>query len=422
MATQPVSEAQTSTAAPVAIVASNGSTDTWNNTLAWALEDESNMTDFEQQSPYRTSHDLQDIVRNLRTNVSPTLACAGIVLNAICLAVACRRANTSVSAIHYVIGVVTVDTVRLGCMFHTWLNDQGYNLFFIGGWCQFVTFGESFSDFLGTWFTVALATDRFLRLSKPASSRGHFTPWRARVVILALVITATVVFLNTSLIVGVIQVPNYRICDTLPAFGAIAVKLDQADVFINAVVPELVLVVLVLAIVVRLFNSSATNRPRCCCCGFEAYQLDAANSLMSDHAPTRCGLCLVLSFLVLTVPYQALRARDTVAGLWFPPTPAQQLRSFLYQELLLHIKYLKLALDGVIVIASLGFCTRRHASGRGIIDSCERNTGVAVPSVSAVTSIEETGDNGEGTLLVATPRPSDLSTGHVLKEKGCTPV
>ena len=104
---------------------------------------------------------------------------------------------------------------------------------------------SSVCSFLSLWMVVALAIDRLLIHCWPAHAKQLCSTFRARIVILALVVLAVVVFMNISLTRGVVPiVPGVRRCVPLRMFISALKILGVLDGVVNIVIPYISLMVI----------------------------------------------------------------------------------------------------------------------------------------------------------------------------------
>ena len=180
---------------------------------------------------------LRNTLLFMQTYASPLIFCAGIPLNLISLAIVGKGCLQKTSLIQYLCAILTTDVTLLANLFMMWLTQRGFDLYRLGALCHFTSFLSHTSSFLSLWITVGLAVDGYIRICFTQSARSLCTIIRARVVILCLVACATAVFLNISLMVGVVPTPAGHICAPINRYINTLKVLGKTDIFINVMLP-----------------------------------------------------------------------------------------------------------------------------------------------------------------------------------------
>ena len=117
--------------------------------------------------------------------------------------------------------------------------------FYTVGWCQLISFMSSVCSFLSLWIVVALAIDRLFIHCWPAHAKQLCSTFRARIVILGMVVLSVVVYMNISLTRGVILiVPGVRRCVPLTMFNSALKILGVVDGVVNIAIPYICLLMI----------------------------------------------------------------------------------------------------------------------------------------------------------------------------------
>ncbi|KAK2147543.1 hypothetical protein LSH36_548g05024 [Paralvinella palmiformis] len=323
---------------------------------------------------------LQYMVRHLQIYLAPCVATIGLICNVLCvLALSCRP-MLHFSTTHYIIAILVCDALQLAGVIQSWLNEFGLHLFSLGGWCQFSTFATAVVRFSSSWCLTALGLDRFLCVRYPSVEARFCLPWVARVIIIAIVIVATVVHLNISLLYAVIYVGEHAVCHVLLAYAQTMERLGYADVFVNSLVPSLLISSFALVILCQLLYNKHLEANPSRIPNYASYTRYRRRSLyavrpsvtpeeVADLSQERLALALLFVFVAFALPYHAFRILDAVRCLDRAPTLVERLRSYLVRQILLHIRYVQLALD-TAVIASCHKLVRRRFVERYMCGRC----------------------------------------------------
>ncbi len=304
---------------------------------------------------------LQMTVRMLHLYFPPVAFPLGIVLNLVSMVILCKPVFSHLSSSQYLLGLLITDTVHLLWILHQWLTIKAVPVYFVGGWCQFVTFTKGVVDFLTVWLAVGVGVDRFLATCFPEREQELCTACRARVAILGLFFVAMVVNLNTSLLSGLVPVyHNTVICTTIPAFQSTVATLSHIDVFVNGALPSCLLTVLTLGTLGSLLRDYYADRRWLLCQG--RYSSTPTQSRTPRHGTaaeriadiaerqqTRAAVVLVFVFLLLSVPYHVHRVWEASRTIRYPGTHTP-LRTYLIQEILQHVVRVRLGLTFWILI------------------------------------------------------------------------
>ena len=198
--------------------------------------------------------------------------------------------------------------------------------------------------FLPVWLYVALAVDRYIFMSCPERRFKLCTTLRSKIVISLLVTIAVVVYLNISLLSGVIETGSRKICVPLPWFSHQLQALDKLDAFINLLVPHLVVIIMVIL---------TSRHVTFCSTSYSA----TPSSDRRGHRPsswpkteahfTRSLLVVLLAFLVFNLPSDILRLCVMFKSLH---TGEYRLSTtiILWQQVLLHLYFTRFSINFIL--------------------------------------------------------------------------
>ena len=326
---------------------------------------------------------LQNRLLFMQTYASPLIFCTGIPLNLISLAIVTKGCLQQTSLIQYLCAILTADVTLLANLFMMWLTHRGFDLYRLGALCHFTSFLSHTSSFLSLWITVGLAVDGYIRICFSQSAKSLCTIIRARVVILCLVACATAVYLNISLMVGVVPTPTGQRCTPVPRYVNTLKVLGKADIFINVMLPYIGLTYLLLHIVTVLlvklckapqshrkvhlqtdgetgepFNMQHTEEGKC----IKTKGNGPTGQTRDQSTPTkekfaRICLCVVFFTLCLNLPSAVFRTFNTLLQMIHPNKP-MVVTQMLWQQLLQYPYYLKSACNFFILL--LGYPNFKH--------------------------------------------------------------
>lgn len=219
---------------------------------------------------YREDGDL--VLWEIVAVASPIVIFVGLTGNAVGAASLLRVAGLRHRGMgHLLVAICVSDAIFLVSLLPTWLGSRygvDYDLYNSDGWCQLLSLTTMSSNFLSTWFTVALGIERYVavRLSRrralavdgregserqPASTPCG--PTRTRVAIVGLTVLAVVVFVNMVVNIGADEgLDGVARCRPLKQAVAAMRFLSNVDLVVNVVSPILIVVGLYVAVGVRL--------------------------------------------------------------------------------------------------------------------------------------------------------------------------
>ena len=213
-------------------------------------------------------HDMYYITRVfafLRLYVTPIIIGLGIIGNTIGTLTIYRTRMRTLSCIAYVTAVLTSDTLFLSSMFFLWISTVVPEIRVSNWWCLSTTYFTGITNFLSLWYSVAMASDKYLKLRFP----GYFnqmspllTKLLPRVIVIGITTVGIVVYLNFTLLFGVLETSYGTYCVPLPMFEQAIQVLAKLDVAFNFIVPYGGLLFTMLHSAILLRKSCQIGSPR----------------------------------------------------------------------------------------------------------------------------------------------------------------
>jgi len=294
----------------------------------------------------------------------PIIIGVGLTGNAVGMASFLRVAGLRYRGIgHLLVAICASDAIFLINLLPMWLGHQNSD-----GWCELLSLTTMSSNFLSTWFIVALGVERYVAVlhcrrhalavtcrvnPKATTTRTSYGRTRTRVAIVALTVLAIVVFVNMVVNIGAVKDRDgVEHCGPLqPAVDAMHV-LSNIDLVINVIAPNLIITGLYTAVGVRLAvwhcrRSRAISRlapPRCS--GVD----DRAVSL-TEIRLTKTAVLLSAVVVLLSAPSHAVRTTYVVVEVFRIPVPAL-IGSSAVQLVVRELFYASFAVPFFVVVAS----------------------------------------------------------------------
>jgi len=315
----------------------------------------------------------QKTVDTIERVASPIVIGLGLAGNAVGSATLLRVAGLRCrGAGHLLVAVCVSDAVFLISLLATWLGPQygrDYDLYNSDGWCELLSLTTMSSNFLSTWFTVALGVERYIAVQrccryviavngrenlKSTMTKTSCGPTRTRVAIIALTVLAIVVYVNMVVNIGVAtRDDGLAKCGPLqPAFDAMRVLLIKVDLIFNVIAPHLIIIGLYSTVGVRLAawncrRRQAANRLQP---PMLTEEEDRAVSL-TEIRLIKTAILLSAVVVLLSAPSHAMRTVYVVAEMFRLPVPAWIGGSAV--QLVVHeLFYASFAVPFFVVIAS----------------------------------------------------------------------
>lgn len=300
------------------------------------------------------THAVYWTIVGLKQYYTPCIISGGIVGNLVsCVALRGERFR-QVSAVPYMVALGLFDSVFLAAVLAVWLSRFGLDLYNSACWCELLTYSTYTCGFLSVWLNFCLAVDRVTTVySSPTRVKKICTPLKAKLTIIAFVVVAITVFLNVSLLYGLIHTRVGTFCIMLPQFGQAMDILSKMDMAINFVLPYTTMAVLIVVTLVRTRKLRAWRRSlmqtseRHAADGVDGC-VDGFVRLSRLQREVSVPACLFgTALLVLSSPGQLLRLASTLT------TTFTESR-FLWQQLCLFLMFTRAALTFPILVCSSG--------------------------------------------------------------------
>lgn len=294
---------------------------------------------------------LQDAFRLMHIYYTPVVFSLGFLGNAFSVVVLAQRPLNRDSISIYLMAMCIAETLFLCNTFHEWLTDVTYfTLYHIGGWCQFTTLVRHVSDFLIMWYFVSFGADRYLAWCCPRYATTWCKVSRSRLVVISIAIIAVVVYVNISLMAGLMDVGTSKpYCFFLPGFTSAYKKLDLGDVFINSLLP--------FCCSVTLFGLTAYARYTKCMslpCPQDGPPDVTEQATVEDPGPRAPQIALWVTlhvaYFLFMCPEEALRLYDVTQG--YSLSQPSQLELFLWRKIFLLVKQTKYTINIFLFLAS----------------------------------------------------------------------
>ena len=216
----------------------------------------------------------------------------------------CSGIHTAV----FVFGLALVDLSFLSVLTVMWLRTIDVDFYNRPGWCQTWTLISFLCEFLTIWFTTGLVVESLLvvKWKLRIVPGGWFPAWRPKFFALTVTIIGVVVYMNITLLFGVTNAGGK--CLPLPMYVNQIKLLNEVDVFINVLIPYVIIMVCVCLIVSQLIRQTVTR-----------LQGHVGGHYSTVHAESNPGNGMVLwvavVFFVCTAPGRLIRFWQTISDL-----------------------------------------------------------------------------------------------------------
>lgn len=241
---------------------------------------------------------------------------AGNVLSFIVFTVShLRRLSSSV----YLAALAASDTGFLSCVLVSWASNINVMLWHRQGWCQIFVYLTYVSSFLSVTYVLGFTVERYIAVCMPFQRQNMCTTKRAKVVVCALGLFATLAYTFALWTSTVFDVRGTPFCMPMPKYYQLVTILNTVDTVITLVVPSVLIVLfnirIIYAVVLVHRNRRATaahhvlvrqasNSRSNTSCGNSNHE-DASHP--SQIKVTRMLIVVSTTFLVLNFPSHALR-------------------------------------------------------------------------------------------------------------------
>jgi len=315
-----------------------------------------------------TYRNVVDVIEGV---TSPIIIGVGLAGNAVGSASLLQVAGLRSRGIgHLLVAVCVSDAIFLASLLPMWIGRRygsDYDLHNSDGWCELLSLTTMSSNFLSTWFTVALGVERYIAVRhsrrhagreelKPPTSKTSCGPTRTRVAIVALTVLAIVVFVNMVVNIGVVNRGDgvFHCAPLSSAVDAMTV-LTNIDLVVNVIAPNLIITGLYTVIGVRLavlrcrrgraISRMAPPIPR------RASGDDDGSLCPTEVRLTRSAFLLSVVVVLLSAPSDAVRTAHIVAAVFRLPI-SSWIGGSVVHLLVLELSYARFAVPFFVVVAS----------------------------------------------------------------------
>ena len=151
---------------------------------------------------------LTQIAAVLRRFYLPPLVATGLLLNILLVYTLLNSKLRNFSVAPYLLTLAVTDSLFLLSLLLIWISTLNIDIYNAGELCQAITFISYSCVFLSMWINVALSVDRFIMMRYPLQADSCCSTFRAKNICVMFTVIAVAVYINISLLVGVIKMEN----------------------------------------------------------------------------------------------------------------------------------------------------------------------------------------------------------------------
>ena len=337
-----------------------------------------------------------DVFRFLKLYVTPAVVALGVVTNALTVLTYRSTKLTHFSPSTYLKALAISDSVFLLTLLFVWLSIYDVRFMFSDWWCLLTTYFTEMTTFISLWCITALTVDRYLATCQPwILLKFRLTDVRlcSVFVVVVIVVAGVVIYVNMSLMMGVVWINHYPLCLRLPHFINTKQVLSNLDITFNFALPY---VTLIFASICNFrqyrrtcadekrtcrLDSSASTSQALVALDMTSHQtgacaertFDTRSQAQSDHKTevelTKVSTVVAAGFLSFNLPCHAYRIGMMVAqriqgeaASAFPPSVWH------WQQLLLYVFFARSAINLILATAS------SHLFRRALVTVLRRRT------------------------------------------------
>ena len=211
-----------------------------------------------------------------------------------------------------------------------------------------------------------MVIERSVTMALPQYKLLFFSPAKTKVIVTAMAIISIAVYMNISIMYGVIYIPPGPICNMLPNFMDSAEVISILDIVFNFLLPfgAILIFTILTTHCIRMYYKNRNNLvspPDSPLMGCAVGSSNGSSSSEYSHTSlfdlqtTKVLLYIAISFLLWCLPAQLLRFWVTVSHFWShdePDGPIMMTRVFLWQQVLMHIMLVRFVLNFIIYIST----------------------------------------------------------------------
>ena len=137
------------------------------------------------------------------------------------------------------------DTGFLVCLFFSWSNNIGLDVYHRNGWCQSLVYMTYIWSFLSVWYIVCFTVERYIVVKCPLKRLHICTAKRASIVVIFLSLFACILYSFAPWTSGLIPMHGRtEFCMPLEGYQDILSILIYIDTFITLILPTIIIVIL----------------------------------------------------------------------------------------------------------------------------------------------------------------------------------
>ena len=314
---------------------------------------------------------LSMTIHVLEMYYTPLLVSIGIIGNMLTCLTLTHGTTCKSSATPYLTMLAISDICFLCVLLLVWLTSVLHvNIYNAGGWCQGITYVGYICAFLSVWLYVCMSVDRLIIICLPVRNSKLCSALRAKIVIISLTIVAIVVYLNISLMFGVVTIQQTLVCLPMSVFVPAIQVLNKLDAFINLLLPYAAVCVINLCIIRSIVEHY--QRRNKIIRADHLHRVDICQERRSRVELQNTKLILAVScvFLALNLPSHVLRLIVMIS--FFRGSQLFINRVYFWQRLLMQLFFTRFAINFFVHV---GFSSLFRKSLRHLFSHlCKRKT------------------------------------------------
>lgn len=300
--------------------------------ISWDVEPDFNSTEHEVSTETNaddTCHLFRVLYILAAINVyyTPVVVILGSVTNILASVTLCVSKLKKNPISHYLAAKSLSDSVFLLCLVLLWAAHMGIPSIRTDALCPYLYLGSRMSSFISVWLVVLMCLERNILVcenwwpfcGKYCQTRGKFgtryktycSILKSQILIIALVILGTCVYVNISVTISAFKYGNTSICWSV--FPNTFRMLDKFDIVFNVVIPYFLVILLSACTWRAVMHVTAIRKGTIAQRGLEQGTVRFCPKAEIHSTKVVCIYCVV--FLLMTLPTQSLRifheTRDT---------------------------------------------------------------------------------------------------------------
>ena len=283
---------------------------------------------------------MSSTVTALKYYYTPCLVAWGTSCNITSILIFRSKCFKQSSCAPYLIAIAAVDTTLLITLLLTWFHIYGVDIYNKGGGCQAVTMVTYVCNFLSVWCTVCAIIDRTISIFHSSRPSLRCTVTKANGIIIFFTAVSLVVYLNISLLYGVITTisPHISICIPIRSAFKTIQKLGQADAILNLVLPYLLILTLNISCCKKL---CVIRRQRTAIISaVDLRNSGTAELVRTPHEEIYMSYTVIISsslFILFNLPGHLLRLYTSMSSEKYTGDWINQTFLFLWQQVLFYL-------------------------------------------------------------------------------------